>query len=430
TASITGLIPGNYTVSITDANGCPVVGGASITEPAILQANAAATAVTGVNANDGQAIAQPTGGTSPYTYAWSTGSSVNAVNGLIPGNYIVTVTDANNCTAVQTVTVNAFNCALVTSVTTTYATCPENTDGSATILVGGGTAPYAYTWSSGDSVVTATGLAAGTYTVSVTDAAGCSITATATIIVLDIIAPTLACPGNIFLCGADLVNYTLPVISDNCNLNASVPTLVSGQASGTAFDDGVTTQVFSAADAAGNTATCSFTITIFPIPDILVDSVQNDLGSSSSGRIYVTAVGGVGPYVFIWEKDGVFFSNEEDLTGLQTGNYRLVITDANGCGGALAPVFIDNIVGTANPLAQISIRVWPNPAQTGIWVKMNDLTVFSAEMLNAQGRLVQTITPADLADFLSVEYLPNGVYYLKIVDSMGKTRVAKWIKSE
>jgi len=320
------------------------------------------------------------------------------------------------------------DCALVTSVTTTHATCPENTDGSATILVGGGTAPYAYTWSSGDSVVTATGLAAGTYTVSVTDAAGCSITATATIIVLDIIAPTLACPGNIFLCGADLINYTLPVISDNCNLNASVPTLVSGQASGTAFDDGVTTQVFSAADAAGNTATCSFTITIFPIPDILVDSVQNDLGSSSSGRIYVTAVGGVGPYSFVWEKDGVFFSNEEDLTGLQTGNYRLVITDANGCGGALAPVFIDNIVSTANPLAQISIRVWPNPAQTGIWVKMNDLTVFSAEMLNAQGRLVQTITPADLADFLSVEYLPNGVYYLKVVDAKGKPWVMTWVK--
>ncbi len=428
TASVTGLMPGNYTVSITDVNGCPAVGSVSITEPAILQANATATAVSGVNTNDGQAIAQPTGGTSPYTYTWSTGSSTNAINNLLPGNYIVTVTDANSCTVIRTVTVNAFNCALVTSVSTTNATCPESTDGSATILVGGGTAPYTYIWSSGDSLVTANGLAVGTYTVSVTDAAGCSITATATILALDTLAPVLACPGSIFLCGADLVNYSTPAISDNCDLNGSVPILVSGQASGTAFNYGVTTQVFSAADAAGNTATCSFTITVFSIPNILVDSVQNDLGNSSSGSIHVTAVGGTGPYNFSWQKDSVFFSNEEDLTGLQTGHYRLVITDANGC-GALAPVFIDNVVGTANPLAQTSIRVWPNPAQTGIWVKTNDLTAFSAEIWNPQGRLVQTMNPAGLSDFLSVEYLPNGVYYLKIVDGAGKTWVVKWVKT-
>ncbi len=428
TASINGLTPGGYTVSIIDANGCPAVGSAMITEPATLLANATATAITAVNANDGQAIAQPNGGTIPYHYLWNTGSTVNALTGLLPGNYTVTVSDNNACTAVQTVTVNAFNCTLLTTITATPTTCSEIATGSATVGVGGGSAPYSYVWNNGSTLATLNNLAAGSYLVTVTDAAGCFSLATAAVVLLDTIAPALACPENISLCGADLVSYPLPIITDNCSLVSALPTLMSGQASGTAFDDGVTMQVFSATDAAGNTSICSFTVTVFPPPDILIDSTHNDIDNSGIGSIYVTAVGGVGPYTFTWRKDFVFFSNEEDLTGLQAGSYMLAITDANGCETLLAPVIVDNIVATNAPSSRSSVKVWPNPVQTGIWVKMNELEVFSAEVLNTQGELVQSLKLADLTDFLSVEYLPNGIYYLKILDTAGKTWVAKWVK--
>ena len=428
TAAINGLIAGNYQVSVTDGNGCSVVGSTSIMEPATLNANATATAVTAANLNDGQAIAQPTGGTAPYTYVWNTGAATPAISGLMPGNYTVTIVDANSCTVMQTIVVNAFNCALITSVSTTNATCLESANGSATVVVAGGSAPYAYVWSNGSSLATAANLLAGMYAVTVMDMAGCTSHAAATVTVADIVAPTLGCPGDISLCGANLVTYVLPVITDNCGLTGVFPTLVSGQASGSAFNDGVTTQVFSVIDAAGNTATCSFTITVFPLPDILVDSMHNDVGNGGLGSVGITATGGAGPYTFIWKKDGVFFSSAEDLTGLQAGTYLLAITDANGCEGALVSIIIDNIVGTRNPLLA-SIRVWPNPAKTGIWVKMNDVDALSAEMWNMQGRLVQTIMPAELSDFIAVEDLPDGIYYLKIVDATGKTWVARWVKS-
>ena len=429
TASISGLAVGNYTVSITDASGCPAVGSASITEPVALAANATATAVTAVNLNDGTATAQPTGGSLPYTYLWNTGATTATITALAPGSYTPTITDANGCTATQTVTVNAFNCALVTSVVTTSATCTESANGSATVVVSGGSAPYTFLWSSGDLLPTAGNLIPGLYTVTVGDGAGCVSTASTTVMALDTVSPTLACPGSIFLCGANIVTYPAPTATDNCNLNGAIPVLVSGQASGTAFDDGVTTQVFSVTDGGNNTATCSFTVTVFPVPDVLIDSVHNDLGNSGTGSISITAVGGVGPFIFIWKKDGVFFSNNEDLTGLQAGTYTLTMSDTNGCEVVLAPITVDNIVAAGEPLLQPSVRVWPNPAQTGIWLKMHDLQAFSAEILNAQGQLVQTLVPADLQEMIAVDALPQGIYYLKIVDVAGKTRVAAWVKS-
>ncbi len=75
------------------------------------------------------------------------------------------------------------------------------------------------------------------------------------------------------------------------------------------------------------------------------------------GSIAVTITTGTAPYSFIWRKDGVFFSNEEDLMDLQVGNYRLTIEDANGCDGALGPILIDNVVGTVHPLYTPLIRV-------------------------------------------------------------------------
>lgn len=108
TQSISNLGGGTYTVTITDANGCLVSGTVTVTEPAALAAGASATDETCQGCNDGTATASPTGGTAPYTYNWSNGSTSQNIFSLAPGTYTVTITDANGCTTMQDVTVGMF----------------------------------------------------------------------------------------------------------------------------------------------------------------------------------------------------------------------------------------------------------------------------------------------------------------------------------
>lgn len=175
TQSVGNLAPGLYAVSILDGNNCPAVLSANISEPPALSANASATGVTANGVNDGTAVATPAGGTPGYTYQWSNSETTASITGLAPGSYTVVVTDANNCTAQQTVNVAAFNCALSANISSANVNCAGGADGLATAAISGGTLPYAYLWSNGGTNQTITGLTAGSYTVSATDAAGCSI---------------------------------------------------------------------------------------------------------------------------------------------------------------------------------------------------------------------------------------------------------------
>ena len=86
-----------WEVTITDANGCTAVDSVNIIEPALLDANVTGTDMSCGGSCDGTATSTPLGGTAPYTYAWSTGSTNNSLTGLCMGTYDVTVTDANGC---------------------------------------------------------------------------------------------------------------------------------------------------------------------------------------------------------------------------------------------------------------------------------------------------------------------------------------------
>ena len=134
---------------------------------------------------DGQASVAAVGGAPPYTYQWSNGATTPSITGLGPGVYTVTVTDACQClTGTATVTLINSGAAMVLSTSTVDLTCFNSNDGSATAnLVSGGTPPYTFAWNTvpPQNNPTATGLAAGTYTVVASDSGGC--TASATVIV-------------------------------------------------------------------------------------------------------------------------------------------------------------------------------------------------------------------------------------------------------
>ncbi len=175
TATVQNLSPGIYTVVVTDAANCPKAVSFTISEPILLKANATATNMSGPATNDGSATAGPSGGTSPYTYLWSNNETTTTITGLAAGLYTVTVTDENGCTAVQTVEVLPGNCGLTVSFQASPAVCNGEANGAATVVLNGGTGPFTYAWSTGGSAVTEPDLAAGTYTVTITDSNGCDV---------------------------------------------------------------------------------------------------------------------------------------------------------------------------------------------------------------------------------------------------------------
>jgi gliding motility-associated-like protein len=130
--------------------------------------------------NSGTATSSASGGTPPYTYLWNNGQTMAIATGLSAGTYTVTVTDANGCTSVQTVVITQPP-AMSSTVSSTPAQCGSN-NGTATVTVTGGVLPYTYFWSpSGGTSSNATGLPGGNYTVTVTDANGCTQTVTVSV---------------------------------------------------------------------------------------------------------------------------------------------------------------------------------------------------------------------------------------------------------
>ncbi|MBL7892649.1 MAG: SBBP repeat-containing protein [Bacteroidia bacterium] len=185
-SQISNLAPATYTVTIT-RGGCSTTSTITLTQPQPLVMGTATQ--WSCSANTGTGNAYPTGGSAPYTYLWNTAQSTSIITGLSAGNYIVTVTDANACTVSQTIVVNAPTIVMNTVPTdiSCFTTGAASFDG-----VVGGTGPYAYTWSTGQTGSTLNWrpgqvsdkisvFTAGVYTLTLTDATGCSTTRTFTI---------------------------------------------------------------------------------------------------------------------------------------------------------------------------------------------------------------------------------------------------------
>jgi gliding motility-associated-like protein len=177
------LTAGTYTVTVTDQNGCANSTSVTINEPSALTLTQGTINPANCGASDGSASVNGSGGTGALSYTWTPNVSTTAfANNIAAGSYIVVAADQNGCSATVNFTVSSIGGPTVSIASSNDVSCFGSTDGDATASATGGTAPYTYSWSpSGGSAATTTGLAAGNYTVTVTDNTGCIGTANVTI---------------------------------------------------------------------------------------------------------------------------------------------------------------------------------------------------------------------------------------------------------
>jgi len=175
------LSAGTYTVVVTDGSGCTAIAAGTVGQPDAIVPNAVGMAPGTFGGSDGTATANPAGGTAPYSYEWTGGSTEQTITGLSAGDYTVTVTDANGCTAQQTVNIFGGACDLSAQTTSSDPACHGASGGSATAIPVGGSSPFTFLWSNGQTMQTATDLEADTYSVVVTDANGCTVDADVTL---------------------------------------------------------------------------------------------------------------------------------------------------------------------------------------------------------------------------------------------------------
>ncbi len=310
------------------------------------------------NVCNGTSTVTPNGGVPPYTYQWNTVPvQTNATaTGLCAGTYIVSVLDATGC-ASGTDTVNILTIGGV-GVASTMAPvlCFGGSTGSSTATPSGGQSPFTYSWSTNpiQTGQTATGLTAGTYTVLITDGAGC--TDTSIIVVTQ--PPQLTAVTNVIgnaLCNGSADGSASVTAAGGTGSFSYIWSTTPIQTTQTASGLAVGTYTVTVIDANNCNTTATVVITE---PTPVLTSIFFDPANcgQNDGQTTVTASGGTGPYAFLWSSTPP--QSSATATGLSPGTYTATVTDANGCSVTIAVAVID----TANPQANFTA----NPLQVYI----------------------------------------------------------------
>ncbi len=327
-ATATGLSAGTYNLSVTDANGCVGAAVAIISQPTALTANATATQTT-CAANTGTTTVNAAGGTPGYVYSWAPGGQTNiTATALSAGIYTVTVTDANGCTQTATASVTTLGGETVSISASTNITCNGANDGTATATVVGGTAPYTYAWTpAGGTNALATGLSAGVYTITVTDANGCISFTTVTITEPPLLTAVISSTTNILCNGQNTGSLTVTAGGGTPGYTYLWAPAGGNATTANALSAGIYTVTVT--DANGCTASAIGAITQ---PTALTANISATVNITcfglNNGSLAVTAAGGTPAYTYAWTPSG---GTAAIASGLSAGIYTIVVTDANGC---------------------------------------------------------------------------------------------------
>lgn len=326
TQTATGLCPGNYTCTVTDATSATATVTVNITQPpsALSASIPSSTNLACNGVCTGSATVSASGGTAGYTYAWApSGGTGTTASALCAGGYTVTVTDANGCTTTQSVSITQPT-AVTATATSTPSSCSGNT-GSATVSPAGGTPGYTYSWNpSGQTTATATNLAPGPYVVTVTDANGCSTTANVTVSTTSGPTASLQSSGDVSCFGGS--NGTASVNVSGGSPGYTYSWAPSGGTASTANNLAAGNYTCTVTDQAGCVTTQIVAIT--EPPQLTATSSSAQTACVNSGSATANPSGGAGSYTYAWSPTGGTAQTENNLG---VGTYTCVITDLNGC---------------------------------------------------------------------------------------------------
>jgi len=326
TSSITGLTAGTYSVTVKDANNCSTVVSYTVSQPTLLTASISSpTQVACFGGNNGAATVTPTGGTPSYTYLWSSGATTATSSGLTAGTYSVTVRDANNCSTTANVTITQPTQLNASISASTNVSCNGGTNGSATVSASGGTPSYSYSWSNLQTTATASNLAAGTYSVTITDNHSCTTTSSVTITQPTLLTSAISSSTQVSCFGTSTGSATVAAFGgtspysylwSNTQTTATVSNLAAGTYNVTVTDN------------KGCTSTSSVTITQ---PTALAASISSPTHvlcyGGNNGNASVSVTGGTPSYVYLWNNG----QSTSSISNLYAGTYTVTVTDNNSC---------------------------------------------------------------------------------------------------
>ncbi len=315
--------PGTYNVSLLSitSSGCMDTVTHSITILPQLSAAYNIAHASCANYCDGGITVTPAGGHPPYNFLWGGGQTASSLSSLCPGTYPLLITDSAGCFLADTITILQTFSALISSINA--ATCLGICDGEASISVGGGTPPYTYLWSNGQTGQTATGLCAGNYSVTATDTNGCFTTTNLTVVTKfkdSLSAENISCFGECSGTISTSISGGIPPYTYLWNTGSAVPAL-----------NNLCPGLYYVAVTDSNNC---FTVDSIVItqPEILSDSSSSkDVTCTGvcNGRASGSIKGGTTPYIYLWNDPAS--QSTSDAVNLCPGTYILTVTDSNGC---------------------------------------------------------------------------------------------------
>jgi len=320
------LDPGEYTVVVTDANGCVGEQNGMISQPEILNASETHENASCNGVSDGAIDVTVTGGTVPYQYNWSNGAISQDLVAIQGGIYSDTIHDFNGCEYIIEVEINEPD-SIVATGTVVDAIC-EGANGGIDLTVTGGSEPYQYSWSNGDTLQDIDSISLGTYSVIVTDTKGCTTS-----------FQEVVGSYSVMTIGRDIYH-------PRCYGEfGSIEITVSDGAEPYSFEwsNGDTTQILTGATAGYYSVTvtdanmCSESVAYEVTQpdslglDLISSEYEGGFGVSGynqeDGTIDLTIYGGTNPYSITWNPRG----DGESLVDLPAGTYYVTVTDINGC---------------------------------------------------------------------------------------------------
>ncbi|NRB52929.1 MAG: VCBS repeat-containing protein [Saprospiraceae bacterium] len=323
-----GLTAGVYFLTITDNNDCTLETSTEITEPEAIEVVITTDSVSCNGGADGQASLAITGGTPGYNVIWPDQSTALSRTDLAAGSYEVFVSDVNQCQVTVTVLIGEPDPIFIEPLNIQDASCAGASDGSISLQVGGGTAPYDIQWSNGATGETVENLAAGTYDVSINDANNCPTGQTFTI----------GEPETLEISDAQIGSASCEGASDgsiNLTITGGTPPYSFVWSNGSTTEDllDVPAGTYNVEVIDQNQCDVRGNFTIGNATTIFLGLTSTDAScGENNGFVDLSIDGGTAPFTFDWNSDGLGDNDDpEDLEELGAGQYFVSLTDGNGC---------------------------------------------------------------------------------------------------